>query len=69
MFEFNEENWNDVLESLGFTEGDNLTFGGKVIYDDNDIPKWTYDNDDIEYKKQLYTFLSGAVYWKIHKKF
>ena len=67
--EYNEQNWNDVLDSLGFTEGNNNSFGGKIIYDDKGMPKWTYDDDDIEYKKQLYTFLSGAVYWKVHTMF
>jgi hypothetical protein len=67
MLEFNETNWNECLEALGFTEGNNVSFGGKVIYDDNDIPQWTYDTNDIEYKKQLFLFFSGAVYWDLHK--
>lgn len=64
---YSQENWEGCLESLGFTEGKNLSFGGMIIYDDNGFPKWTYDTE--EEKKQLYIFFSGAVYWKVHIMF
>ena len=49
---FSEQNWNDCLESLGFTEQKNTSFGGMVILDDNGIPVWDYDN--LERKELLY---------------
>ena len=65
--EFNEQNWNECLDSLGFTEGKNFSFGGMIIYDDNGIPKWTYNTE--EEKERLYIFFSGAVYWQVHTMF
>lgn len=62
--EFNEQNYKECLESLGFTEQANEQFGGFVVYDDRSRPFWTYQTE--EEKQELYTFLSGAVYWKIH---
>lgn len=61
---FNQENWNDCLKTLGFTEQKNSQFGGMVVYDDKNIPCWTYGTDDE--KETLYIFLSGAAYWKMH---
>lgn len=60
----NNNDWNECLESLGFTEQKNEQFGGMVIFDDNNIPMWTYETE--EEKGKLYLFFSGAVYWKIH---
>lgn len=60
----NNESWNGCLESLGFTEQKNEQFGGMTVYNDKQIPCWTYTTD--EEKEKLYTFLSGAVYWKVH---
>lgn len=64
--EYNEQNWKNVLKALHFKEENNATFGGKVIYDDNDIPRWSYDNDDEEYKEKLYHFLAGAMWMRAH---
>ena len=36
-----EKNWNECLESLGFIEQKN-SFGGMVVYNNNNIPCWTY---------------------------
>ena len=44
-----------------------IAFGGMVICDDNGIPVWDYDND--ERKKNLFMFLSGALYMKQHLGF
>ena len=63
----NEQNWKEVLESLGFTERKNNQFGGMVVYNDKQIPCWTYTTEDE--KENLYIFLSGAVYWKVHTMF
>lgn len=63
---FTEKNWNECLESLGFIEQKN-SFGGMVVYNNNNIPCWTYTTK--EEKEKLYLFFSGAVYWKIHSKF
>jgi hypothetical protein len=62
--EYNEQNWKECLEALNFTEGKNVGFGGMVVYNDKGIPAFNYDSD--ERKQQLYLFLSGAVYWKLH---
>lgn len=64
--EYNEQSWKDLLESLHFKEWDNDSFGGKVLYDDKGIPMWTYDNNDEEYKRNLFIFLSGALYMMRH---
>lgn len=64
--EYNEQNWKELLEALRYIEEDNVGFGGKVIYDDKGVPKWTYDSNDEEYKKNLFIFLSGALYMKHH---
>lgn len=61
---FSEDNWNECLEALGFTEQRNISFGGMVIFDDKGIPVWDYDN--LERKMLLYYFFSGAVYGKMH---
>ncbi len=65
--EYNEQNWKELLEALHFTECNNEAFGGMVICDDNGIPVWDYDND--ERKKNLFMFLSGALYMKQHLGF
>lgn len=65
--EYNEQNWKELLEALHFTECRNEAFGGMVICDDNKIPVWDYDND--ERKKNLFMFLSGALYMKQHLGF
>lgn len=65
--EFNETNWKETLGSLGFTESENHQFGGMVIWDDRRVPRWTYETE--EEKRQLYVFLNGAVYWKVHTMF
>ena len=49
----NKKDWCEVLESLHFEEKDNTTFGGKVIYDDKGVPRWTYNDDNQEYKNSL----------------
>lgn len=67
MMEFNEKNWKDCLDSLGFKEGKNISFGGMVVYDDRDVPLWTYTTE--EEKEKLYIFFNGAVYWKVHELF
>jgi hypothetical protein len=61
--EYSEENFQQCLESLGFTEEKNLSFGGYICYDDKRNPLWTYDEEQREW---LYMFLSGANYWKLH---
>lgn len=61
---YSEKDWNECLESLGFTEQKNNQFGGMVVYNDKQIPCWTYETE--EEKERLYIYLSGAVYWKIH---
>jgi hypothetical protein len=65
--EFNEQNWKECLESLGFTESENVNFGGMIVYNDKGIPTFDYTSE--ERKRQLYIFLSGAVYWQIHTMF
>ena len=60
----NNTNWNEVLDSLGFTEQKNCSFGGMVVYDDNGIPMWTYETEEEKYR--LYHFFCGGVYWKLH---
>lgn len=67
MFEYNEQDWKDCLESLRFTEQKNYQFGGMVIFNDKQIPIWTYETE--EEKEKLYIFFSGAVYWKNHIMF
>ena len=62
--EFNEKNWEECLEALGFTEGKNCSFGGMIVYNDDNIPIWTYTTE--EEKERLYIFFSGAVYWQVH---
>ena len=64
---FSKENWEKCLETLQFYEQENCSFGGMVVFNDNDVPCWTYTTE--EEKERLYIFLSGAVYWKIHTKF
>ena len=66
MLEFNEENWNGCLESLGFTEQKNPN-GGYDVYDEKGIPKFQYETE--EEKKYLYYFLSGTVWWNLHKNY
>lgn len=60
----NKNNWNECLESLGFTEQQNTAFGGMVVYNDDGIPMWTYETE--AEKEKLYAFFRGALYWKIH---
>lgn len=67
--EYNEQNWKELLEALRFEEHNNVSFGGKIILNDKDIPMWTYDNNDEEYKRNLFIFLSGALYMKQHLGF
>lgn len=64
--EYNEQSWKDLLESLHFKEQNNNLFSGKTLYDDKNIPVLTYDNDDIEFKQSLFTFLSGVLYMRRH---
>ena len=64
--DYSEENWKECLETLGFSEGKNISFGGMVVFDDRGIPVWDYDN--LEKKKLLYYFFSGAVYGRMHFK-
>ena len=64
--EYNEQNWKELLEALHFTEYKNESFGGMVICDDNGIPNWDYESDDEERKRQIFLFLSGALYMKHH---
>ena len=64
----NKKDSSEVLESLHFEEKDNTTFGGKVIYDDIGVPRWTYNDDNQEYKNSLFHFLQGALYMKLHLK-
>lgn len=59
--------WKEVLESLGFTEQKNEQFSGMVIFNDKGIPSWTYETE--EEKEKLYIFFNGAIYWKIHEAF
>lgn len=63
----NQTKWNECLESLGFTEQKNTSFGGMVVFNDDGIPMWTYETEEEKYK--LYIFFRGAVYWKIHTEF
>ena len=67
--EYNEQNWKELLEALRFEEHNNVSFGGKIILNDKAIPMWTYDNNDEEYKRNLFIFLSGALYMKQHLGF
>lgn len=67
--EYNEQNWKELLEALHFTEGKNEAFGGMVVYDDKGIPQWDYDTDNEERKTNLFMFLSGALYMKLHLEF
>jgi hypothetical protein len=60
---YTEENFRQLLESLGFVEEKNYSFGGLICYDDNGNPIWTYYE---EQRIWLYMFLSGANYWKLH---
>lgn len=64
--EYNEQSWKDLLESLHFKEHANTLFSGKTLYDDKNVPVLTYDNDDIEFKLILFTFLSGVLYMRRH---
>ena len=52
MINYNTQNWKECLESLGFTEVKNDSFGGIMILDDKDIPQWQYNTE--EEKKILY---------------
>ena len=61
---FNETRWKECLEALNFSEGKTECFGGMVVYDDKGIPQFDYDSE--ERKRQLFVFLSGALYMKIH---
>lgn len=60
----NQKNWDECLESLGFVEQKNASFGGMVVFNDDGIPMWAYETE--EEKERLYAFFRGAVYWKIH---
>ena len=60
--EYNEENWNSVLESLGYKEV--RGYGCYDILNEKGIPVWQYDNK--EKKKRLYDFFRGALYMKLH---
>lgn len=63
---FNEKDWKECLDSLGFTEQKNK-FGAMVVYNDKDLPLWIYQTE--EEQKELFIFFNGAVYWKIHTMF
>lgn len=67
--EYNEQNWKELLEALRFEEHNNVSFGGKIILNDKAIPMWAYNNNDEEYKRNLFIFLSGALYMKQHLGF
>lgn len=63
--EFNEQNWHECLESLGFTVQKNPNGANCYdIYDEKGIPRWQYDT--IGQQKKLYYFFCGCVYMKIH---
>jgi hypothetical protein len=63
---YNEQNWKELLDALHFQECDNSSFGGKCIFNDKGIPEWTYDSNDEECKRNLFMFLTGALYMKHH---
>lgn len=65
---YSKENWNAVLNALGFKEESNTSFGGKVLYDNEDIPRWTYNESDEQYKEHLFHFLNGALWMKERMK-
>ena len=64
--EFNQQNWEEVLQALGFSEIKNPN--GANCYDvlnDRGIPIWQYDTE--EKKEKMFYFFSGALYWKTTK--
>lgn len=64
---FNQENWAEVLDSLGFTECKNPN--GKDCYDvlnEKGIPVWQYETEDA--KEKLYYFFSGMIYQRIRRE-
>ena len=61
--EFNKINWHECLQALNFTEGKDASFGSMQIYDDKGIPRFQYETE--KEQKQLFVFLSGALYMKI----
>ena len=46
MINYNTQNWKECLESLGFTEVKNDSFGGIMILDDKGVPQWQYDTEE-----------------------
>lgn len=62
---YSEENWNECLECLGFTEIKNPNgFDCYDVLNDRGIPTWQYSGE--EEKKLLYYFFQGAAYMKMH---
>lgn len=64
---YSEENWNEVLKSLGYTEQKNPNrIDCYDIYDENGIPKWQYSGQD---EKELwYYFFAGQAAMQLHTK-
>lgn len=61
---FSEENWDQVLSSLGFTEQRNPNgMNCWDVHNNKGVPTWQYDSD--EEQEKLYYFFSGMVYQKI----
>lgn len=66
MLSYNEQNWTDVLDSLGFEEHVNPN-GGMIVYDDRRLPMWTYESE--KDKENLYYFFAGMVYYRLRMGF
>jgi hypothetical protein len=66
MIPYNEQNWTDVLDSLGFTEQKNPN-GGMIVYNNEEVPMWRYEEN--ETKEKLYYFFSGMVCQRMKNRF
>lgn len=62
--EFNKINWHECLQALNFTENRNHSLGRMQICDDKGTPQFQYETE--KEQRQLFMFLSGALYMKNH---
>lgn len=60
---FNQQNWEEVLQALGFIEQKNPNgVNCYDVYNDSGIPIWQYDTE--RNKEKLFYFFSGVLYCK-----
>ena len=64
---YNDQNWADVLESLGFEDRGADSYGVTYLYAGNDVLNLHYEDED--QKRELYTFLTGMVYQQMRTNY